>query len=176
MDPRHAVFLDESSATLSMSRMYARALIGERAIGFAPYQKNGRVSIIGAMALDGVRGSLTVEGTVDGNVFSTFLQDILAPKMKPGDVLIMDNLSVHKVAKVRELILQLKINILFLPPYSPDFNPIEMLWSKVKGILRGFEARTYRSLDRAMTTALHSIQSSDILGWFNHCNMAHQLT
>jgi transposase len=159
-----------------MSRLYARALIGERAIGFAPYQKNGRVSVIGAMARDGVRGSLTVQGTVDGEVFATFLQNILAPKMKPEDVLIMDNLSVHKVAKIRDLVSKLKINILFLPPYSPDFNPIEMLWSKVKEILRGFEARTHRSLDRAMTTALQAVQTSDILGWFNHCGLSHQLT
>jgi transposase len=175
LDAEQLVFLDESSATLSMTRLYARALCGERAIGFAPYQKCGRVSIIGAMALDGVRGSLSVTGTVDGEVFGTFLEKILAPKLKPDEVLVMDNLSVHKVPRIRELAERLRLRMLFLPPYSPDYNPIEMLWSKMKAILRKLEARTFQSLDRGMTTALKAVQISDIHGWFGRCGFTHQL-
>jgi transposase len=130
--------------------------------------------MIGAIGIDGIRGSMTVHGTIDGEVVRTFFEKILAANMNENDILILDNLSVHKVASVRDFVSHSKFKMMFLPPYSPDFNPIEMLWSKVKGALRGFEARTYRTLDKAMTLALRGVTSSDARGWFNHCGFSYQ--
>jgi len=112
---------------------------------------------------------MTVESASDGDVFRTFLEQVLGPKLQAGDVVVMDNLSAHKVKGVRELIAARGAELLYLPPYSPDFNPIEKAWSKLKQLLRAAKARTAEALNQAMTEALTAIPEENAAAWFRHC-------
>lgn len=118
---------------------------------------------------------MTVNRGTDGDVFLTFIRTLLVPTLKAGDVVILDNLSAHKVSGVREAIEAAGASLLYLPPYSCDYNPIELAWSKLKNILRSLEARTRETLDAAIATAMNCISVSDARGWFNHCGYSSQL-
>jgi transposase len=163
------IFLDESGVTTQMTRLWGRALKGER-IHEATPQGNWKVlTTIGAISLRGFEAVMTVEEPTNGVIFTTYVEQILAPQLKPGDVVIMDNLSAHKVSGIRELIEAQGAKVSYLPPYSPDLNPIELAWSKFKQFLRTAKARTKRKLNQAITAALQAITADNAAAWFRHC-------
>jgi transposase len=127
------------------------------------------LTTLGALARRGIVGAMTVEAATDGDVFLAYLEHVLCPPLRTGDVVVMDNLSAHKVEGVRELITARGAELLYLPPYSPDFNPIEQCWSKVKQILRSLKARTAEALEQAVAQALAAITPHDAQAWFAHC-------
>jgi transposase len=148
------VFVDECSTNISLSPIYARAPRGERAHGKAPRNWGKNVSLICAIDSEGVKPSMSVEGAVDGKAFESYLEHFLAPKLERGHIMVMDNLSVHKSKRVQRLIEEAGATLLFLPPYSPDMNPIEGAFSKVKSVLRKVAARTREALVEATGRAL----------------------
>jgi len=163
------VFVDETGSNLGMTRRYARSLKGSRAYNDAPYQRGNNLTLIGAMALRGMIGEMTLPGATDGSAFKTYVRQVLVPNLWPGACVVMDNLPAHKVAGVREVIEGVGATVVYLSPYSPDFSPIENCWSKVKEFLRARSARTYAELDKAIADALAAVTTKDIIGWFTHC-------
>lgn len=166
--PEKLHFVDETGVNIAMARRYARALGGERAHGAVPKNWGENISLIGSLAHDGTIHAMTLPGSVDGKAFTIYLKRILCPNLKPGDVVIMDNLGAHKSRAVRAAIEDRKAELQFLPPYSPDLNPIEQCWSKIKTSLRAAAARSIKALDQAVTDALNSVCPSDARGWFQH--------
>lgn len=152
-----------------MTPIYGRSLIGERAMGRAPKRHGVNLTVVGAIALDGVRAIMAYEGGTTLEAFMRFLDDALVPSLHRGDVVVMDNLSTHHCAGVREAIEAVGAQLLYLPPYSPELNPIEMTWSKLKGILRRVEARTLKTLAAALDVSTRQITLNDLGGWFGHC-------
>ena len=152
-----------------MARNYARSEKGERAIDSKPFKKGKQVTVLGALSLEGIKGAMTIEGSTDGVVFLTYLEQILIPCLRPGNVIIMDNLTSHKVTGVQEIIESAGARLEYLPPYSPELSPIEEAWSKFKEILRSKAARTPEMLDIAVTYAIGAITPHDAKGWFGHC-------
>lgn len=163
------VFVDECSTNISLSPIYARAPKGERARGKAPRNWGKNVSLVCAIDSGGVKPSMSVEGAVDAKAFESYVEHLLAPTLKRGQIVVMDNLSVHKSKKVEAIIEGAGAEVLFLPPYSPDYNPIEEAFSKVKGILRKVEARTREALVEATGRALDAIAPEDIRGFYADC-------
>jgi transposase len=163
------VFLDESGINLSMARTCARAPRGERALGAVPKNWGDSVTLCAAISLRGIVAPLYLHGSLTGEVFDAYVEQFLVPELRPGDIVVMDNLSVHKLSSVRAQIEAAGAKLLFLPPYSPDFSPIEPAWSKVKALLRKAAARTYDSLLEAVAAALRAVTSSDARGWFGMC-------
>jgi transposase len=127
------------------------------------------MTIVGALGLDGIRAAMSFEGAMNGRVFRVFIGKVLAPTLKAGDVVVMDNLSAHKVKGIKETIERRGAKVLYLPPYSPDFNPIEQCWSKVKTLLRKAKARTVDALNEAIDQAIDRVTGADAIGWFQHC-------
>ena len=125
--------------------------------------------MIGSLRLDGSVACMTVAGATDTEVFRAYVQQVLGPTLRPGDVVVMDNLSPHKSDPTLELIAQAGAQVLFLPAYSPDLNPIEKMWSKIKAILRALEARTQEALNQAIAAALQAVTPQDAVNWFAHC-------
>jgi transposase len=163
------VFLDESGAQTSMTRTRGRAPRGQRVIAKVPGGHWTIVTMISAIRTSGPFAAATIVGATDSDVFRTYVRQVLAPQLQPGDVVVMDNLSPHKAAGVREAIESVGATLLYLPPYSPDFNPIENMWSKVKGTLRSLAARGIDTLHEAIQVALHTVTPSDCIGFFRHC-------
>lgn len=163
------VVLDESYATTKFTRLYGRAERGVRLVGRVPHGHWKLLTIIAAMTVEGVLVAATVDASTDGDVFGRFIRDALAPSLRPGQVVVMDNLAAHKVKGIREAIEAVGCRVIYLPPYSPDFSPIEPMWSKAKNILRAIGARTIDALGGAITTALHAITPADCQGYFRHC-------
>jgi transposase len=166
---KRLIFLDESGVTTQMTRLYARCQGGGRIHEGAPEGHWKVLTTLGAMSLEGMVATMTVEAATDGDVFEAFLEQVLCQKLKAGDVVVMDNLSVHKIDRVRELIEGAHARLLYLPPYSPDVNPIEKAWSKFKQFLRSAKARTAEALDQAVTAALETITAENAKAWFRHC-------
>ena len=169
LDPSRLVFIDEAGSHIAMTREYARAPRGERAHGTVPRNAGTITTMIGALDLWGVRAMMTVEGATDAEVFETFVERVLAKKLRPGDIVVLDNVGAHRTDRVRELFRAVGASVLYLPPYSPDMNPIELCWSKLKGLLRAFGARTRDALDTAVRRAMDLIDRHDAAGWFRHC-------
>lgn len=163
------VFIDECSTNISLSPIYARAPKGERARGKAPRNWGKNISLICAIDAEGVKPSMSVEGAVDSKAFESYIEHFLLPKLRRGQIVVMDNLSVHKSSRAQRLIEEAGATLLFLPPYSPDFNPIEEAFSKVKVILRKAEARTREALLQATGHALDAITTEDIRGFYSDC-------
>jgi len=163
------VFVDECSTNISLSPIYARAPKGERARGKAPRNWGKNVSLICAIDSEGVKPSMSVEGAVDGKAFESYIEHFLVPTLTRGQIVVMDNLSVHKSKRAERLIEGAGATLLFLPPYSPDFNPIEEAFSKVKGALRKTQARTREALVEATGKALDTITDTDIHGFYADC-------
>lgn len=163
------MFLDEAGAHVAMARLYARAARGERATGSVPQNWGDNVSIISALGREGLRATLTVDGAVDGEVFLIYVREVLCPTLKAGDVVVLDNLGAHKVEGVREAIEAAGAELQYLPPYSPDLNPIEKCWSKIKGALRAAAARTREALDDAISSAIAAVSAQDAERWFRFC-------
>ena len=160
------VFLDESGVNTNMSRRYARAYGGERATDAVPLNKGQSTTIRSSVRMDGTTVPMVFPGAINREKFKEYLRDYLAFSLRPGDVVIMDNLPCHKVMGVAELIEAAGAFILYLPPYSPDLNPIEMMWSKIKAYLRMVKARTTDALLSAIPLAFSKVIISDIQGWF----------
>jgi transposase len=163
------VFVDECSTNISLSPIYARAPKGQRARGKAPRNWGKNVSLVCAIDSGGVKGSMSVEGAVDAKVFEAYVERFLAPELKGGQIVVMDNLSVHKSKRVKRLIEEAGAKLLFLPPYSPDMNPIEEAFSKLKAALRKAGARRREALVEATGRALDTITRDDIRGFFSDC-------
>jgi transposase len=142
VDVRRVVFIDEMGSNTNLTRLFARALRGLLAICRVPRNYRENISVIGALGFDNMRAAMSVEGPVDAVVFETFIEQILLPKLKGGDIVLMDNLNVHKTERVRKLIESAGGRLVLLPSYSPDFSPIENCWSKIKESLRAAGART----------------------------------
>jgi transposase len=172
VDPRRFVFVDESSTNVRMVPTRARAPKGQRALGKAPKNWDKNVTLISSISLEGMGPSMSIEGSADGEAFLLYIEHFLCPKLKPGQVVVMDNLQVHKMRRVRELIEERGCELVFLPSYSPDFNPIEEAFSKVKTILRKAKARSFEALVEATGRALCAVSERDALGFFTHCGYA----
>ena len=169
LDPRRLVFVDECSTNIALTRLYARAPKGERAYSHAPRNWGKNVTLICSTDAEGIGAAMSVEGATDGATFETYVKHFLAPTLKREQIVVMDNLQVHKMKRVRELVEDAGAKVLFLPPYSPDFSPIEEAFSKVKGILRRIGARTRETLLEATAEALDAVSRRDARGWFGHC-------
>jgi transposase len=169
IDPQRLVFQDESGTTTEMTRRYGRAPRGERVTEGTPAGQWHTLTLLGAMSLRGVIAAMTVESPTDGDVFLAYVERVLCPRLQAGQVVVMDNLAAHKVEGVRSLIEAVGAELLYLPPYSPDFNPIEQAWSKIKQHLRSAKARTVESLETAITVALAQITPNNASAWFTHC-------
>ena len=152
-----------------MTRRYGRAPHGERAHDGAPRNYGTHTSVVGAMGLRGLVAALTVEGAVDTEVFNAYAQRVLGPRPRRGDVVVLDNLGAHRASRIEEAAAERGAQVLWLPPYSPDYSPIEQCWSKIKSYLRGAKARTRDQLEEALTAALGLVTKADIRGWFRHC-------
>ena len=152
-----------------MTRQWGRAPKGQRVNEATPQGHWQVLTTLGAMSLRGIDAAMTVESATDGDVFRAYVEQVLCPKLRPGDVVVMDNLSAHKVAGIRALIESRGAQLLYLPPYSPDLNPIEKAWSKFKKFLRDAKARTQEALDQAVTDALKTITADNAAAWFRHC-------
>jgi transposase len=163
------IFLDESGAMTNMVRRHGRGPIGQRVVSAVPGGHWETVSMIGAIGVNGMVASMAVQGAVDGEAFKAYVREILVPQLCGGDVLVMDNLSSHKVAGVREMIERTGAKLMYLPPYSPDLNPIENIWSKIKQKLRSIGARTFEALLDAISEAFKSVTSEDCRGAIRHC-------
>ena len=164
------MFVDECSTNIALTRLYARAPRGERAYGKAPRNWGKNITLISSLSADeGIGAAMSVEGATDGAAFETYVKHFLAPTLRRGQIVVMDNLQVHKIKRVRDLVEGAGAEVLFLPPYSPDFSPIEEAFSKVKGILRRIGARTREALLEATSEALDAVSRTDAVGWFGHC-------
>ena len=163
------MFVDECGAHTSMTRLRARAPKGERAYGRVPRNRGKNTTLIASMGAQGMGPCLAVEGATTKVVFETYVERVLAPSLRAGQVVVLDNLGAHKGGRVRELVEGRGCELLFLPPYSPDFSPIEEAFSKVKTLLRQAAARTRGALVASIGRALDAVGAQDARGWFAHC-------
>jgi len=152
-----------------MTPLYSRSLVGERALGKAPRNQGKNLTVVGAIALDGIRAMMAYEGGTTKEAFLHFVRHALVPALHVGDVVIWDNLKAHYCEGVSEAIEAIGAHVVFLPPYSPELNPIEHTWSKLKGLLRREEARTLRTLALALGRSSTEISQDDLIGWFTNC-------
>ena len=164
------MFLDESGFHTAMTRGYARAFSHERAVGIVPRNHGLNHTLICGLGLAGPLAELVIEGAVNGEVFEGYVRQVLCPALQPGQVVVLDNLSSHHRASVRTLIEAAGCTLLFLSPYSPDFNPIEMLFSKLKAFVRGRAWRLVNDLITGIGLALVTVTTENILGWFKHAH------
>ena len=152
-----------------MTRLRGRAPVGERLVDKVPHGHWKTTTLIAALGIEGMRCSTVVDGAVNGDVFEAFIEQVLVPQLKRGDIVVMDNLSSHKRDRTRDMIERAGAQLKFLPPYSPDFNPIEMIFAKAKHLLRSLACRTRDELWRAMQSVLDQITASDASNCFRHC-------
>ena len=168
-DVRRLVFVDESGTHISMDRLRSRAPRGERAYGQVPKNRGKNLTLIASMSLYGMGESMAVEGATDAKAFEVYIEHFLAPSLREGQVVVMDNLGAHRPKRIRELIEARGAELVFVPSYSPDLNPIEQAFSKIKNILRKLGRRTHEALIEAVSEALSAITLGDVVGWFAHC-------
>jgi transposase len=162
-------FVDEAGATLALTRLYGRAAPGQRVVDAVPQNYGSSQTMLGALSVDGVGAPWVIEGAVDGQVFRLWVKEVLGPTLRPGDVVVMDNLQADKVSGIEEEIKGRGARLIYLSPYSPDFNPIEKCWSKIKTYLRQAKAGTIEVLMEAIKQALATITAADACAWFAHC-------
>lgn len=162
-------FLDESGSNIAMTRLFGRAAPGERICAGTPQNYGENISMLACLAVSGVSAPMTIEGSVDSLAFLEYVTEVLAPTLSKDDMVVMDNLSAHKVKGVREAVEGRGAKLIYLPPYSPDLNPIEKCWSKIKTYLRAAKARTREALEAALKAALLTITAEDAAGWFESC-------
>lgn len=172
LDVTHFKFLDESGVNLSMTRLYGRAAPDQRVVESSPLPSGPRTTTLAVIGSTGLTAPLVLSGAVNGDIFYGYIEQCVVPTLQCDDILFMDNLSAHKVAGLDTLIEARGAHLMYLPPYSSDFNPIELAWSKVKTILRRLKARTFPNLIKALKQALLAITPQDVQGWFGHCGYA----
>jgi transposase len=169
IDPRGLVFVDEMGTHTSLAPLYAYAPIGERAFFEVPRNRGKNTTLLTSMSLRGMGPSMAVEGATTSRVFETYVERLVAPALRLGQVVVMDNLGAHRPKRIRELIEERGCEPVYLPPYSPDLNPIEEALSKIKHILRKTGARTKEALIEAMGRALAAVSAQHVQGFFTHC-------
>ena len=169
LDPRRLVFVDECGTNIGLVPLRARAPKGARAYGKAPRNRGKNTTLLASMALSGMGACVAVEGPTTKAVFEAYVEQVLAPSLSPGQVIVLDNLAAHKGERVQKLVETRGCGLLFLPSYSPDFNPIEEAFSKIKGILRRVKARTRGALVEAIGRALDAVSEQDARGFLVHC-------
>lgn len=163
------IFIDESGTNLGFTRLYGRTKVGDRVHDSKPKNEGKNLTLIGAISLTGVLASMTVEGGVKKEVFYAYIEQVLLPELEFGKIVLMDNLSSHKSILIEELIKSKGAKLIYLPRYSPDLNPIELCWSKVKAYLRLKKARTKELLETSIAQALELVTGENCQGWFGHC-------
>lgn len=163
------MFIDESGVRTNMTRLYGRAPKGVRVPEAVPHGHWKVLTILGALTSQGVQASMTMDAATDTGIFLAFLRQVLTPTLRPGQVMVMDNLPAHKHRPVCTLLRRHRCRLLYLPPDSPDLHPIELAWSKLKAYLRATHARLWPTLEQAVATGLHTITPQNALGWFRHC-------
>jgi transposase len=168
------IFIDETWAKTNMTRTRGRAPRGERLLAKVPHGHWKTTTLIAALGLEGIRCSTVVDGAVNADIFEAFIEHVLVPALRPGDVVVMDNLSSHKRARTRQLIEAAGADLLFLPPYSPDLNPIEMVFSKIKQLLRSLECRTSEALWNAIQSVFDAVTPTDAQNCFTHCGYRYE--
>jgi transposase len=169
IDPSRLIFLDESGVTTEMTRRYGRAARGERVAEGTPAGHWRTLTVLGAIRMSGWVATMTIQAATHGEIFVAYLEQVLCPQLQPGDIVVMDNLSPHKLGGVRNLIEQTGAELWYLPPYSPDFNPIEKCWSQVKQLLRAAKARSLDTLEPAVAQALAAVTPLNVQACFRHC-------
>lgn len=169
LDATRLVFVDESGSNIALTPLYARAPKGQRAYGSVPRNRGKNTTLLASLSVEGIGASMLLEGGTTAAAFEIYLEQILLPSLAPGQIVVMDNLSAHKGARVRQLIEERGCQLLFLPAYSPDFSPIEETFSKLKAHLRRMGTRTREALEEALAQALETVTSQDAHGWFAHC-------
>ena len=162
-------FVDETSVNLTYTRRYGRAPGGQRVDAAVPLHNGPNVTVVAALSAQGIEAVMELEGAVNTASFTVYLEQVLGPGLQPGDVVVLDNLKVHKAAGLAELVEARGARLLYLPPYSPDFTPIELAFSKLKTHLRTAAARTREALKTALEAALAWITAEDARNWFDHC-------
>lgn len=173
LDPHRLVFLDESGAKTNMTRLYGRSFDGQRVVDATPHGHWCTTTMLSAIRVDGSTAPMVIEGPTDTEVFEAYVGQVLTHSLRPGDIVVMDNLAPHKKPSVIAAIEAAGAEVWFLPPYSPDFNPIEKMWSKIKAFLRKAKARTWEALLAAIKEALQEVSASDARNWFQSCGYIH---
>lgn len=162
-------FLDEAGATTTLTRLYARALGGGRTAEAVPRNYGASTSMIATIGVGGIEAPMLIAGSVDTLVFNAYCEEFLRPTLRRGDVIVLDNLRAHRASRIEEIAFDSGAQVVWLPPYSPDFSPIELMWSKVKAYLKKVKARTQVDLEKAIAQALQTVTVSDCRNWFGHC-------
>ena len=175
IDPARLVFLDESGVNTKMTRLYGRCPVGQRLLSRAPFGHWKTMTFIAGLRRSGLVAPWVLEGAMDGDAFKTYTAEILAPTLAPGDIVVMDNLPAHKVAGIAETFAKKKAQLFYLPPYSPDMNPIEMAFSKLKTALRAEPARTIDTLWRRIGIILDSFTAKDCANYFQAAGYQHSM-
>jgi transposase len=172
LDPRRLVFLDETWATTNMTRRYGRQQRGRRLVAAVPHGHWKTTTFVAALRVDGLTAPLVVDGAINGALFLAYVQQQLAPTLRPGDIVVMDNLAAHKVAGVRQAIEAVGAQLVYLPPYSPDYNPIELVYSKLKWLLRSAGERTVDGLWTLLGKLPDRFPAEQCANYFRHCGYA----
>lgn len=168
-DEKDLIFIDETGTNTSMSRSYGRSKKGEKANSIKPSSKGKNVTLIGAMSMNGIIASMTLEGGTKSEVFLTFARELLVPVLSPSSIVIMDNLAAHKTLETRNIIESTGAKIIYLPRYSPDLNPIELCWSKIKSFIRAKSPRTIEHLQQSISQAIQFITPDFAKSFISHC-------
>lgn len=162
-------FLDESGVATNLTRRFGRAAPGERVGEAVPKNYGSSTSVLSVLGVEGVETAMVIEGAVDTLVFDAFCDQCLRPCLRTGDVIVLDNLGAHRASRIEGIVHACNARVIWLPPYSPDFSPIEPMWGKLKTYLRKVKARTAAALEGAVAEGLRLITPSDCRGWFTHC-------
>ena len=168
VEPERLLFVDECGTHTSLAPIYGYAPRGERLYLPVPRGRGKNTTLLSSMTIEGMGPSLTVEGSTTARVFETYVEKVLLPSLREGQVVVMDNLSAHRPKRIRELIEERGCELLYLPSYSPDFNPIEEAFAKIKNLLRKAAARTKEALVEAIAAALSAVTAEDVRGFFEH--------
>jgi transposase len=174
LSPEKLIFLDESGVTTSLTRLRARCEGGGRIREATPGGHWKILTILGAMSVRGMVAAMTIEEATDGDIFLAFVEQVLSQVLQPGDVVVMDNLGAHKTVRVRQRIEKTGAQLLYLPAYSPELNPIEKAWSKLKQLLRSAKARNREALEAAITDALPQLTPDNATAWFRACGIVYR--